>query len=136
MSLIGNTDETAIWSGIVSDLNHFEIPAEGTGFPLDSMYHAGSLLHEVRYASKRLANSGESTTSDMSLTSTRADTEPCLFEIPGKGRIGAPISVFESSCIREIAHRGTWLVERRPPFGGFTARHPEIARLPYQPKVA
>ena len=136
MSLIGNTDETAIWSGIVSDLNHFEIPAEGTGFPLDSMYNADSLLHEVCYVAKRLAHSGELTTTDMSSVTVRASTKPCLFEIPVEGKVGAPISVFESSRIREVAQRGAWLVKRYPSSGGVTVMYPETMRLLYQPNAS
>ena len=136
MSLIGNTDETAIWSGIVSDLNHFEIPAEGRGFPLDSMYNADSLLHKVCYVAKRLAYSGELTTTDMSSATGRANTKPCPFAIPVEGKIGAPISVFESSRIREIVQRGVRPVKHYPPFGGDTAICPETMRLLYQPNVS
>ena len=120
----------------MSDLNHFEIPAEGIGFPLDSMYNAGPRLHEVRYVANRLAHSGELTTTDMSSVTVRASTRPCSSEIPVGGKIGAPISVFESSRIREIVHRGAWLAKRYPSSGGVTAMHPETVRLPYQPNAS
>ena len=111
-------------------LDPIEIHTTEVGFPLDSMYNAVALLSKVSRALRRLVNSGDSSTINLSSDLLGTVDLNHLFETLGRGEVAVTIDTLGPIHIWETAYRRVWLIEHCSPQGGVSARYIEIARLP------
>lgn len=73
------------------------------------------LLHEIRHALQRLAQSNESTVFDLRAIPFAPGDEERLMSLLGEGEVDATIDALGKSQLRETAFPGVWVVEHYSP---------------------
>lgn len=114
----------------MSGLEAIEVKVEGFGGTADSTLNAIPLLHEIRHALLRLAESGEPTTLDLSAIPFGPGDRDRLFEALGQGEVNATVSALGETLIDETAYPGVWLVRHKSPLGDELVTQIEITRHP------
>lgn len=88
------------------------------------------ILHEIRHALEKLAETGEPKTIDLSSIPLSPEDRDQLLDTLGQGEVEATLDAFGPSNIRETAYPGVWLVQHMSPQGGEHSTLIEITRFP------
>jgi len=88
------------------------------------------VLHEIRHALARLAESGESRVIDLNAMPFGPGDEERLLALLGQGEIEARLNALGVTEIRETAVPGVWLVDHRNAEGERLVLHIEINTVP------
>lgn len=96
----------------------------------DTAHNAIPLLHEIRHALLRLADTGEATTIDLSAIPFGPGDRERLFEVLGEGEVTATVQALGESRIDETAYPGVWVVRHHAPGGDPLGTQIEITRHP------
>jgi len=114
----------------MSGLDAIAVKVEGVGIAAGDAHNAVPLLHEIRHALQRLAESGESTTLDLSAIPFGPGDREKLFEFLGNGEVSASVQALGETEVIESNYPGVWIVRHRSPVGDELVTHIEITRLP------
>jgi len=114
----------------MSGLDAIAVKVEGVGIAAGDAHNAVPLLHEIRHALQRLAESGESTTLDLSAIPFGPGDREKLFEFLGNGEVSANVQALGETEVIESNYPGVWIVRHRSPVGDELVTHIEITRLP------
>ena len=88
------------------------------------------VLHEIRHALERLAETGEARVIDLNAIPFGPGDEERLLGLLGQGEIEARLNALGITEIRETAVPGVWLVDHRNAEGERLVLHVEIAEVP------
>ncbi|RMG38166.1 MAG: hydrogenase accessory protein HupE [Gammaproteobacteria bacterium] len=88
------------------------------------------ILHEIRHALTRLADSGEPTTIDLSGIPFAPGERDALLERLGQGEIQATLQALGESRLYETAYPGVWVVIHKSPQDIELTAHIEVTRVP------
>jgi len=88
------------------------------------------LLHEIRHALERLADTGEPTVIDLRSMPLAPGEEDELETTLGEGEVMANMNALGPSVIRETAIPGVWLVTHRNANDEIVGRYIEITKMP------
>jgi hydrogenase-1 operon protein HyaF len=88
------------------------------------------LLHEVRHALERLADTGEPTMIDLRGIPLGPGEEDALENALGEGEVTATLNALGPSVVRETAIPGVWLVTHRNVNEEISGRFIEITKMP------
>ena len=88
------------------------------------------LLHEVRHALERLADTGEPTAIDLRGIPLGPGEEDALEQALGEGEVTATLNALGPSIVRETAIPGVWLVTHRNVNDEISGRFIEITKMP------
>lgn len=88
------------------------------------------LLHEIRHALGRLADTGEPTMIDLRGIPLAPGEEDALERALGEGEVTANLNALGPSVIRETAIPGVWLVTHRNANDEIVGRYIEITKMP------
>ena len=114
----------------MSGLHSIPIRVETDPAPLADRGNAIPILHEVRHALARLAQTGEETRIDLSSIPFGPGDEERLLELLGIGEVAATVEALGPTLVRETAVPGVWLLDYRNAEGERLALHLEIAGIP------
>lgn len=92
--------------------------------------NAVPVLHEIRHALDRLAQTQEATVIDLSAIPFAPGDRQQLLEVLGSGEVEATINAMGPTRIRETAFPGVWLVQYLGASDEEVATHIEITRCP------
>ena len=99
---------------------------DGGGMTLNAM----PVLHEIRHALEKLAQSDESTVIDLSAIPFAPGDRQQLLEILGNGEVEASIDAMGRTRINETGFPGVWLVRYLDTTDEEIVTHIEITRCP------
>ena len=105
------------------------IRVETSGEPQD-WGNALPVLHEIRHALERLAETGETTLIDLNGIPFGPGDEARLLALLGEGEVEATLHAFGPTRIRETAVPGVWLVDHRNAEDERLVLHLEVAAVP------
>lgn len=88
------------------------------------------LLHEIRHALERLAESGEPTVIDLRSIPLAPGEGDELERALGEGEVTAELNALGPSTVRETAIPGVWLVTHRNANNEIAGRYVEITKMP------
>jgi len=88
------------------------------------------LLHEVRHALERLADTGEPTMIDLRGIPLGPGEEDALEKALGEGEVTATLNALCPSTVRETAIPGVWMVTHRNVNKEISGRFIEITKMP------
>jgi hydrogenase-1 operon protein HyaF len=88
------------------------------------------ILHEIRHALRRLAESQQSHTIDLQAIPFGPGDEELLLEVLGQGEVSATIEALGPTLIHETAYPGVWLLDYRNEDDGRIAFQIEITDIP------
>jgi len=88
------------------------------------------LLHEIRHALERLADTGEPTVIDLRSIPLAPGEEDALERALGEGEVTANLNALGPSVVRETEIPGVWLVTHRNPSNEIAGRYIEITKMP------
>ena len=114
----------------MANLESIEVRVEGLDGTHHSAQNALPLLHEIRHALARLAESGEPTIIDLSAIPFGPGDRDKLFQALGQGEVSATVNALGETRIDETAYPGVWLIRHHSPMGDELATHIEITRQP------
>lgn len=114
----------------MAGLDSIGVRVEGLAAEAGSAHNALPVLHEIKHALEKLANTGEPTTIDLSAIPFGPSDKNQLFDQLGLGEVEAQISALGDSKIRETEFPGVWLVQHFSPQGNELTTHIEITRMP------
>lgn len=112
----------------MSELASIPVHVEGAG--ADERGNALPILHEIRHALKRLAESGEATSIDLSSIPFGPGDEERLLGVLGRGEVQATLDALGPTRIWESAVPAVWVVDHHNADGERIAMHIEITRIP------
>lgn len=96
-------------------------PATGNDLPI---------LHEIRHALQRLAQSGEKTVIDLQAIPMAPGEEERILQLLGRGEVSATIDALGPSEVRETAFAGVWTVYHRNTNNEVVGKFIEITHCP------
>jgi hydrogenase-1 operon protein HyaF len=114
----------------MSGLDAIEVCVEGPEEHDGTALNAIPLLHEIRHALHKLADSGETTTIDLSSIPFGPGDKEQLFDVLGHGEVEAKVDAMGDTRIEETAFAGVWLVHYFAVSGEQLATHIEVTRCP------
>jgi hydrogenase-1 operon protein HyaF len=88
------------------------------------------LLHEIRHALARLAESGEPTALDLQSIPMGPGDDDRLFAALGEGEVKAEVHALGRSTVTETAYAGVWLVEHYNAHDQSVGRFIEVTTCP------
>jgi len=88
------------------------------------------LLHEVRHALERLADTGEPTMIDLRGIPLGPGEEDALEKALGEGEVTATLNALCPSTVRETSIPGVWMVTHRDVNEEISGRFIEITKMP------
>lgn len=88
------------------------------------------LLHEIRHALERLADTGECTAIDLRSLPLAPGEGDVLESMLGEGEVTVNLNALGPSLIRETAIAGVWLVTHRNAKNEIAGRYIEIRKMP------
>jgi len=88
------------------------------------------LLHEIRHALERLADTGEPTAIDLRGIPLGPGEEDALENALGEGEVTATLDALGPSVVRETAIPGVWMVTHRNVNDEISGRFIEITKMP------
>jgi len=88
------------------------------------------LLHEIRHALERLAETGEPTVIDLRSMPLAPGEEDAIEQVLGEGEVTANLNVLGPSVVRETEIPGVWLVTHRNVNDEIAGRYIEITKMP------
>ena len=112
----------------MSGLDAIAVKVEG--FAAGDAANAIPLLHEIRHALLRLAETGEPTTIDLSAIPFGPGDRDKLFEALGEGEVSASVDALGETRVNETRYPGVWVVHHNSPTGDELVTHIEVTRLP------
>jgi hydrogenase-1 operon protein HyaF len=114
----------------VSGLDAIKVSVEGPGGHDGTALNAIPLLHEIRHALEKLADSGETTTIDLSSIPFGPGDKQQLFDALGRGEVEAKIDAMGETRVEESRFPGVWLIHYFAVTGEELATHIEVTRCP------
>jgi hydrogenase-1 operon protein HyaF len=106
--------------------DHCVIPVESPGLRHNTL----PILHQVRHALARLAESGERTVIDLQAIPFGPGDEEQLLRVLGQGEVSAEIRALGPTRVSETAYAGVWLVDYRDSEEARLALQIEVAEIP------
>jgi hydrogenase-1 operon protein HyaF len=88
------------------------------------------ILHEIRYALRRFADTGEGSVIDLRSIPFGPGDEERLLEALGKGEVEATVSALGPTRVWETAFPGVWIVDHRNADDERLVLHVEITDVP------
>ena len=114
----------------MSGLDAIKVRVEGPQGHDGAALNAIPLLHEIRHALQKLADSGATTTIDLSSIPFGPGDRDRLFDVLGHGEVEAKIDAMGDTRVEETAFAGVWLVHYFAVSGEHLATHIEVTRCP------
>jgi hydrogenase-1 operon protein HyaF len=114
----------------VSGLDAIKVTVEGESNPGGDALNDVPLLHEVRHALGKLAETGENTTIDLSSLPFGPGDKERFLEVLGQGEVSATIEAMGSTQVKETGFPGVWLVQYFSVADEVLAEHIEVTRCP------
>jgi hydrogenase-1 operon protein HyaF len=114
----------------LSGLDAIAVKVEGLGIAAGDAHNAIPLLHEIRHALLRLAETDEPTTIDLSAIPFGPGDRDKLFAALGQGEVSASVNAMGETLINESRYPGVWIVRHHSPVGDELATHIQVTRLP------
>ena len=114
----------------MSGLDAIKVSVEGQAAHDGTALNAVPLLHEIRHALEKLADSGETTTIDLSSIPFGPGDKQQLFDVLGHGEVEAKIDAMGETRVEESGFPGVWLVHYFAVTGEQLATHIEVTRCP------
>ena len=110
----------------MSSLDDIKIKVESLSFRQNAL----PILHEIRHALTRLAETGEGTVIDLRAIPFGPGDEELLLEILGPGEVEATVNALGPTRIRETGFAGVWLLDYQDEAGERIAFQIEVTTLP------
>jgi hydrogenase-1 operon protein HyaF len=110
----------------MSSLDEIKIRVESPSFRQNAI----PILHQIRHALSRLADTGESTTIDLRAIPFGPGDEELLVEILGDGEVEATVNALGPTRIRETEFAGVWILDYRDEADERIAFQIEVTVLP------
>lgn len=114
----------------MSGLDSIAVTVEGLPPVTAEAHNALPLLHEIRHALVRLADTGEPTVIDLNAIPFGPGDRERLFAVLGEGEVQASVDALGTTLIRETGFPGVWVIDHKSPGGDEIATHIEVTRLP------
>lgn len=114
----------------MSGLDAISVRVEGTPQTAKMAMNAVPVLHEIRHALDKLAQSGETTTIDLSSIPFAAGDKQQLLDALGRGEVSATVDAMGPTRIQETAYPAVWLVHYFSASDEELATHIEVTRCP------
>ena len=114
----------------MSGLDSISVKVESLGGSADNVHNAVPVLNEIRHALGKLADTGETTTIDLSSIPFGAGDKQQLLSVLGRGEVEATVDAMGPTRIRETAFAGVWLVEYFDAEEREIGAHIQVTRMP------